>query len=165
MDHFRAVTWRFVHWWTVTPRRPAAFAMHQIINSGYEEGRAAAPVLRVHSQLLDTLPTVNLGQVDSSALTINSLTLFYQQYFCFVVLFHMFKIHEVSRACQGRTMGSILPKIAKIRLNNRCRICCKFNRCQYVVVTVQQCSLLHGYAITAQRHISYPYHRPWPAKI
>ena len=49
------------------------------------------------------------------------------------------------------------PKIAKLDLNNWRRICCLFSKCQYVVVNVQQCSLLHEYAISLQRHFPIMY--------
>jgi len=42
-------------------------------------------------------------------------------------------------------------QIAKIEFNNWCKIhvCCYFSKCQYVVLNVQQCNLLHGYATHA----------------
>ena len=47
--------------------------------------------------------------------------------------------------------GFILPKIAKIGLNNT-DMCCKFSKCQYVAVNVQQCSLY-------RRRFSYRHYR------
>jgi len=40
--------------------------------------------------------------------------------------------------------GIYTPQIAKIGLNNWCRICCEFSKCQHVVVNVHQCTLLMG---------------------
>jgi len=34
-----------------------------------------------------------------------------------------------------------------------------------MLLNVQDYSLLHGYAIPAQRHFSYWYHRLWPANL
>jgi len=55
-----------------------------------------------------------------------------------------------------------LYKIAKIGLNHRFRICFQFSKCQYVVVDVQQCSLL---CYTCTTTFSYWYHRLRPAKM
>jgi len=61
----------------------------------------------------------------------------------------------VHNAYEGSINGFVPPKLPKFDLTTDAECVAISVNVKYVVVNVQQCSLLHGYAIPASRHFSY----------